>query len=193
MAAALKDRFPGDGRLSVWFQSLGHRWLEEAMEIASALGHTLPLLLLLAGAGLLLYARARWLYLGYLGLAGVGASLSPLLKELIGRPRPAPEMIQVHFDVGGNSFPSGHAFSAMLMLGMRCYLARPLCGERPWAVVGLRVFLGLLILAIGASRVYLGVHWTSDVLGGYLLGGLSLMGAIWLSKALGRRGLRAAA
>ncbi|MDA0799422.1 MAG: phosphatase PAP2 family protein [Chloroflexi bacterium] len=91
-----------------------------------------------------------------------------LLKLFVDRPRPPAEaLIRITSDFSGLGFPSGHAFQSTLVIGLLIGVAalrmRP--GRLRLATIGL---LALLIVAIGFSRIYLGAHWPSDVLGGYL-------------------------
>ncbi|MEE9284956.1 MAG: phosphatase PAP2 family protein [Dehalococcoidia bacterium] len=191
VAAALAPSFetrtlPGDPAASQWVQSLGGGWLEPFMRGASRIGGTVPMLLLLTAAVMVLVGRSYRVHALAVPITASGVVLISILKELIDRPRPTPEMVTVLSNVGGHSFPSGHAFMAITMFGVLFYLAGQICGPRRWPVLLLRSMLALAILAIGASRVYLGVHWTSDVVGGYLLGGLTLFATIQLFEALAR-------
>lgn len=92
--------------------------------------------------------------------------LTSSLKELFERDRP--NLIQ-EYDGTGYSFPSGHSTGPMVFYGFIIYLIIrsrfPLVAK--W-IVG--IVLGLLIFLIGFSRIYLGVHYASDVIGGFLLG-----------------------
>ena len=94
-------------------------------------------------------------------------------KALISRPRPNPL-----YPGEAGSFPSGHTVHAVLLLGLLWLLFSPRMQSqrRRQALAGLLVTLALLV---GASRVYLERHWPSDVLGGYLIGGLALWGLWW--------------
>jgi membrane-associated phospholipid phosphatase len=99
------------------------------------------------------------------------------LKIVAGRPRP--DFLLVSDVPATMSFPSGHALSATVLGGVLISLV----GEavRPKVICrGLQFMLVLFILAVGASRVYLGFHWPSDVIGGFLLGGLGLVGLFFL-------------
>ena len=109
---------------------------------------------------------------------------SHLLKDIIERPRPDYAIIDPIPQSYG--FPSGHACFALLLGGALIYLVWRHV-EIPWLRRGLCVGLGLIILGVGVSRVYLGVHWPSDVLGGYLYGGLVLLVAVRLRGYLDRR------
>jgi undecaprenyl-diphosphatase len=92
-------------------------------------------------------------------LAGVGASI---LKEAFDRPRPS---LVAHLDhVGSDSFPSGHATGAVALLLLAAFL---LGSENRLVWLGIA---GLVAVAVGLSRNMLGVHWPSDVLGGWMLG-----------------------
>ena len=98
----------------------------------------------------------------------VGASvLNAGLKSLLHRPRP--ELVPHLAVVSNASFPSGHAMiSAAIYLTLGAMLAET--QPRRSARIFLMLFSALLVLAIGLSRIYLGVHWPSDVLAGWCLG-----------------------
>lgn len=114
------------------------------------------------------------LWIGFLGAQATGWSL----KYLVGRARPA--FLEVA-SATSPSFPSGHSLSSMMVYGFLAFvLARHATRGRfadlaPAALV-------VLILSIGFSRMFLSLHYASDVLGGFLVGGLWLLTAIVLSK-----------
>ncbi|MET8279822.1 phosphatase PAP2 family protein [Micromonospora sp. NPDC005174] len=97
----------------------------------------------------------------------VGGLMGPLLKLLVGRHRP--ELLDPVARAAGYSFPSGHALNATLAAGVLLLVFLPYV-RRGAARVTLWVAALLLALVTGLSRVVLGVHFTSDVLGGWLLG-----------------------
>jgi membrane-associated phospholipid phosphatase len=110
--------------------------------------------------------------------AGIAYGINILLKLLLHRKRPHGRVIKT-LGIQSYSFPSGHAFGTVLLYGLLAYLAsRHLAA----VIAGLTVaLLFALIFVIGISRVYLGTHYPSDVLAGWLLGGASL--AIVISLA----------
>ncbi|WP_052509008.1 phosphatase PAP2 family protein [Kitasatospora griseola] len=103
-----------------------------------------------------LFAPTVWLLLGQ--------GLRQLLMHGFGRPRPPLAARAVH--ASGFSFPSGHAFTAAAGAGL---LALAVALARPSAARLAAVCAVVFAAAVGASRVYLGVHWALDVLGGWLL------------------------
>ncbi|HWQ61496.1 MAG TPA: phosphatase PAP2 family protein, partial [Negativicutes bacterium] len=102
---------------------------------------------------------------------GGAALLNFLLKHLFERARP--DMFTV-ISVTGYSFPSGHAMVSLCFYGMVAYL---LCRHLPRLAPQLLVYglTAALVTAVGFSRIYLGVHYPSDVLGGYIAGGTWLL------------------
>jgi undecaprenyl-diphosphatase len=123
--------------------------------------------------GVVLWLRRRRLlaFVWMVALAGAGV-LNQELKEVYGRPRPPFKDVAVHEN--NHSFPSGHSSASMAGYGMLAYLlVRTL--RRRWARVAAVAGLGTLILLIGFSRMYLGAHYFSDVVGGFCVG------AAWLA------------
>lgn len=147
---------------------LGPKWLTSAFIEFTALGSTSVLgLITLLVIGFLLSERKRLPAL-LIGLAVVGgALLSTVLKTIIGRPRP--ESVTHLVDVATLSFPSGHAMlSAVTYLTLGTLLIREIKSRRTRVLVIVSVVL--LTGLVGLSRVYLGVHYPTDVLGGWCAG-----------------------
>lgn len=109
------------------------------------------------------YAEAIWLTSNIVIISGIA---NPLLKLFFDRERPALEHL-VH--ESSNSFPSGHAVTSIMLYGTLIALL-PLLLQNKKLTYLLQALLGILILAIGISRIYLGVHFPSDIIGGYALG-----------------------
>ncbi|MCE7985712.1 MAG: PAP2 family protein [Caldilinea sp. CFX5] len=150
---------------------LGPLWVEEAMRDITALGGGAILLLLtISVVGyLVIQRRYRAAVLVTLAVVG-GVLLSQLLKESFGRPRP--DLVPHGMHVYSTSFPSGHSMSAAATyLTLAALMARLQRRRR------LRLYIMTLALLItglvGVSRVYLGVHWPTDVLAGWTAG------AVW--------------
>ncbi len=155
--------------------------LTAACRFLTALGDakTLAVIGLLVAAGLLClgvkYRRYfRELVIWVIGLVGAGL-LNFALKHVIQRPRPDQELALAPAD--GWSFPSGHALGSLVLFGMAAYLLTRVVSRRS-AYLAVGTVLAMAVLGIGFSRVYLGAHWLSDVLGSYLAG------ACWLAVCL---------
>lgn len=151
-------------------------WLDGVALVGAALGSGTAAWVVI-GAGTLYFWRSRHLYslaLLWISLLG-GRVLNRLLKEAFGRPRPAlveGDLELLGYDVGfptSASFPSGHALTSMVIYGTVAYLVARL---EPTPRMRRATLLGaaVLVLGIGFSRLYLAVHYPSDVLAGYLAG-----------------------
>jgi undecaprenyl-diphosphatase len=165
---------------------IGPAWLELAMRDITSLGSfTLVLLVTLGTIGYLVIdgkrAAAALVLVAIVG----GVILSEGLKHLFARPRP--ELVAHLVEVQTASFPSGHAMlSATTFLTLGALLARIQSRRRLKAYV-ISVAIALTLMT-GASRVYLGVHWPTDVLAGWCAGAAWAMGCWLLSMWLQSRG-----
>lgn len=147
---------------------IGPPWVEEAMRDVTALGSVALLVSIVTAAFMyLVLARRPGTALFLLGSVAGGQVLSSLLKATVDRPRP--DLVSHLAQVQTLSFPSGHAMlSAITYLTLGALLARTTDSRTMKAyILGLAV---LTTLAVGISRVYLGVHWPSDVLAGWCAG-----------------------
>jgi undecaprenyl-diphosphatase len=165
-----------DTPISRWVHAHGSPGLTTAMRLATSLGSTLTVTGIAVFLSLYLLWRRRpyWLAIVVSSVAG-GALLNWLLKIAVQRPRPQFDDPILTFT--GYSFPSGHTMMASVLYGV---VAAYLCAETPdW---GRRVLTlvsaSVLIALVGCSRVYLGAHYVSDVLGAMA------EGLAWLSLCL---------
>jgi len=124
-------------------------------------------LLVLAAAGFLVARREGRSAGRLLAVAGGGQIMSSLLKAGFARARPPEILHEAH--VRGWSFPSGHSMmAAIVYLALAAMLSR---SQERWTLKAyLLAAAGFAILSVGFSRVYLGVHWPTDVLGGWVAG-----------------------
>jgi undecaprenyl-diphosphatase len=162
-AIILGLRVPGDAG-----DPIGPRGFEDAVRDVTALGSA-PVLVIavLAVVGFLALAKSHRLALFTLAASIGGLSLSSVLKYLIDRPRP--ELAAADAFTFTSSFPSGHSMmSAVIYLTLAALIAR-LMEKRRLKLYALGIAVALTFL-VGASRIYLGVHWPSDVLAGWSAG-----------------------
>ena len=103
--------------------------------------------------------------------------VNAIVKDYIRRPRPGIDLVHVFKVLNSFSFPSGHVMYYVCFFGFLWFLAYTLL-KRSWMRTLLLILLGIPIALVGMSRIYLGQHWPSDVLGAYLLGSLCLVVAI---------------
>jgi undecaprenyl-diphosphatase len=106
-----------------------------------------------------------------------------LVRNWMERARPSPLFLHVVHHISGYGFPSGHVMMYVTLFGFVFYIV--LVAWR-WNVlkVAILVVLGLLVVLIGMSRVYLGAHWPTDTTGAYLLGWLVVAGMIEVHRLL---------
>jgi len=139
----------------------------------SGLGSPLVMTMLALGGVIVLAWRREWIVLGGWAAAFSGASLiDHWLKVAIHRPRPSYATTLIHDATW--SFPSGHAMGSLVGYGMLAYVLCSLATRNQRTRLCIVAGAAVLILAIGVSRLYLGVHYFSDVVGGYAAG------VIWL-------------
>jgi undecaprenyl-diphosphatase len=151
----------------------------------SRVGSPIAMTVLAVAGVLLLASLEEWIVLGGWIVAFGGASvLDYWLKLIVHRPRPAYAATLMHHPTW--SFPSGHAMGALVGYGMLAYVMLLLGGRSHRTRVLIVAGAALLIAAIGVSRLYLGVHYLSDVVGGYAVGSLWLALCI-CGVELGRR------
>jgi membrane-associated phospholipid phosphatase len=145
----------------------GHPALISVVKAVTFLGSDGVLWTIIGVSAVFLAFRRRWRLVLYLLVTGAGALvMDPILKSLVGRLRPVVAHPIAHG--GGNSFPSGHSLGSIVCYGAVLLVFTPMTRGR-WRTA-LRAVIVTLVALIGISRILLGVHYLSDVLGGWTLG-----------------------
>jgi membrane-associated phospholipid phosphatase len=169
--ARYTDFFPGDMPITRALQNRRSPLVRRFMAGISEIGFptiAVPLTVCIAGIFWALRFRLEAVFILLTTSSNV---LNALVKRLIKRPRPANELVTVVRVINEPSFPSGHVMHYTNFFGLLIYLL-----ATNWRSGRLRNILiaicTALIVCIGPSRVYLGAHWPSDVMAGYLYGGL---------------------
>ncbi|MDZ8189319.1 MAG: phosphatase PAP2 family protein [Nostoc sp. ChiSLP02] len=172
--SALLHRYGLDRTILLTIQKFHTPLLDRLMLSTTFFGE--PLVLLLISLGV----QANWLYnnrrweAATLGISTISSmALIFSLKVIFGRPRPT--LWKWIIDVGHHSFPSGHAMLSLVIYGLIGYI---LAKQFPQYQKQIIASIAILIIAIGFSRLYLGVHWPTDVFVGYAVGLLCLIGCI---------------
>lgn len=145
-----------------------HGWLIGFSRVVTVMGNNATLWIATAVAIAVCAIRRRWQWCAYLaGTTAGGAVIISAIKAAVGRPRP---MVVSHLvDVQTASFPSGHAMDSAFVYGsIAIAIVAGSDGGRRWNLVAVAAML--LVFAIGASRIVLGVHWPTDVAAGWAIG-----------------------
>ncbi|MCH8949900.1 MAG: phosphatase PAP2 family protein [Chloroflexi bacterium] len=166
--AGFFDRFPGDEAVAGAFQDVDPPVLGGFLEFINWIGTGWVYILFTLGLAVVLaIMRAGWESLLVLYTAGVRAGNS-VLKDWIERPRPSEELVEVTEHASGFSFPSGHTVGTTALFAAVFIIIPVVVSWRPLRWL-LQAGCLLAVLAAGPARVYVGVHWPSDVLAAYVL------------------------
>jgi membrane-associated phospholipid phosphatase len=174
--------FPIDLAITRALQSIGSPLFDVFMSFISWPGFSPQSFLL----PILIAVALYWFGFHWESVAAIFAALFPpiinvIVKDFIRRPRPTVDLVHVFRILDSYSFPSGHVMFYVGFFGFVWFLVYTLL-KRSWIRTSLLILLGALIALVGPSRIYLGQHWASDVLGAYLLGSLTLVGILWFYR-----------
>jgi membrane-associated phospholipid phosphatase len=170
-----------DVTLERWVQSLP-AVVGDVLSLANWFGNGPAIsIVTLAAAALLIYRRdlpaAAVVLLTY-----VPRVFNDLAKEVVSEPRPDPKLVRVGFPHDNLSFPSGHVVGITVALGLIFFIAPRFSGSR-YVVYTIRAVCLFFVATVGLARVWLGAHWPSDTLGGYIYASLFLIPAlVWLQR-----------
>ena len=171
------------------FQENNSPWLEFLMVAVSYIGNVFALSLgLIVLAFVVFWALdLRLEAITIVVLSVVSSLLNGLIKTIVGRPRPNASLVEILQVAGGKSFPSGHVMSYVAFWGLLFSFSVILFQGRSWWRIALMIISALFVVLVGPSRIYLGDHWASDVLGAYLIGGVLLGITLWIYLKLKER------
>lgn len=150
--------------------------LDFIMKAASYPGYMPYSAIIVAGTALVFYVRKHKKEALFVLLTAAAGLVSTIVKALVDRPRPAKELVRIVLETHQQSFPSGHVMFYVVFFGfltLLMYMLKHINKPTRWTI---SVFNMALIFTIPISRIYLGAHWFTDVLGGFLLGMLYLFG-----------------
>ncbi|HVB72373.1 MAG TPA: phosphatase PAP2 family protein [Ktedonobacteraceae bacterium] len=170
------------------FQENQNPWLSGLMTAVSYIGYQLWLSIGLVVLAALIFwvvdlrLEAITIAIVY-SFSGI---LDAVIKIFVGRPRPNASLVEVFRTVSGQSFPSGHVMSYVAFWGVLFTFGVILFNGLRWWRIALLVVSAFFVVIIGPSRIYLGAHWATDVLGAYLIEvaliGIALFIYLQLSK-----------
>lgn len=160
-----------------WFQRLGSPAGDRVAVVVSLVGSPVAMVVVALLGALLLAWRRLWLvFVGWVVAFGGGGVLDAALKLIVRRPRPPGATAFLHGMTF--SFPSGHSMGSLIGYGMLAYVVTILWVRHRAGRIVVVAATAVLVLAIGTSRLYLGVHYFSDVVGGYAAG------VLWLAACV---------
>jgi len=172
--------FPMDVQITQAIQTIASPLFAGFMQVISWPGFSPNSMIVTVVIAVMLYLYGlHWEAVMALVASLSSGAANQLIKSVIQRPRPSVDLVQVFTILDSYSFPSGHVMFYTIVFGYVWYLMYTLFKPSLMRSILLALF-GSFILLVGVSRIYLGQHWASDVLGAYLLGGLMLVGVIFL-------------
>ena len=176
--AHLRPTLPGDLAITRAVQGVRAAWFHTLLEPFNRLGFPPVVDVVYGTVTVLLFLRGLRREAASSAFCGLGAAgLNFLTKALVGRPRPPAELVHVEHHVSSPTFPAGHVLNFTAFAGFLAYLAWMQMAPS-WRRTALVTMLASMMALMGLARIDSGEHWTSDVLGGYLLGSLWLAATV---------------
>lgn len=162
--------FPMDIFFSHYIQGIKWPFFSIFMVIISSLGfiRVLPFAILIIGVTMIGLKQKTEALIWLLSVVSATA-MDSVIKVLVNRPRPVGSLVVVYSHLTDKSFPSGHVFIYTVLFGLLFYYANVKVKGSFYKYL-LMILVSIPVLLVGVSRIYLGAHWASDVLGGYLIG-----------------------
>lgn len=181
-----REAFAFDKTILLWIHSFSNPTLDRIMHAVTSLNNPdFVSIVAFVTLGLLLWKRCYPEAKIFVADCAGGVVLSYGLKSVFGKARP--DLWQSAIEEVSFSYPSGHALGSTVLYGFLAYLFATRFPQFAWLIYLTAV---LTIAAIGSSRLYLGVHWPTDIIGGYGIGFLWLMFCITMLKLLKMRQLK---
>ncbi len=171
--------FPGDIAITRELQRRQNPWVRRFFYAISEIGFPKWSIPLTIGSAGIFWALRFRLEAIFVLLTSTSTILNTLVKGLIKRPRPTKELVTVVRVINEPSFPSGHVMYFVNFYGLLIYLLATNWRSSKLRDTLIAIMTGLISL-VGPSRVYLGAHWPSDVMAGYVYGGLWFSGLMAL-------------
>ena len=174
LAAHAYSVLPGDLPFTREIQESHNPVLYGFMYFISWIGYSPQVVLIEIGVIVLLAALRLRIEAIFVALTSLADTVGGLIKLLVGRHRPQASLVHVAVHLTGPSFPSGHTVHYTVFYGFILFILAT--SFRPsWGRNILIAVCVVLVVSIGLSRIYLGEHWLTDVLGGYLVGATCLV------------------
>lgn len=191
-AAYLFGIFPFDLQVARWVRGFDHPAFIAAIGAVSFFGNGWVPIVLVFGMAAFCAVREKWLEGAFVILTLSAYVLDGVLKVIVGRPRPPGAGIalsNILLPVNQFAYPSGHVLFYVVFFGFLSFLSWTyITGRLRWISVSICI---ALIVLIGPSRIFLGEHWVSDVLGSYIIGAFWLIVLILLYQMVLHRRSRA--
>lgn len=175
-----KERFFFDSSISMFFYHLRSPLLTSIMQLFSFIGMDGILVFSVLIPLFFYWKKRKHEAILFSIMIGMGAILNTLLKLITQRPRPTFAPLAIEHSL---SFPSGHSMNSFIFFMTVAYFYYHFTHKKKHSLIAFLIAT-VIILCIGISRVYLGVHYPSDVLGGYVTGLLWLLFVILIDKTL---------
>ena len=163
-----------DREFSEEVQEFQHPLFDRVMKLVSYPGYMpYAAIIIVITAGIFFIKKLKTEAL-FILLTSLSVAVSSLAKFLVNRPRPSSDLVKIALETHQQSFPSGHVMFYVIFFGFLALLMYQLKSINKITRIVAGLFSMLIIFAIPVSRIYLGAHWFTDVLGGFLLGMLCL-------------------
>ncbi len=163
------DRQPGDLSVGMAVQDLPGGAFGDAMDFGNEAGSYWGLGLIAVALFTMMLIRRRPAEAAFVFAGGLWFVAAPLLKNLIERPRPTSDEFFLQFEQASYSFPSGHVFGATIVLGAVLLFSGVCFRSNKRITQALRLTAVAMFIMIALSRVYLGQHLPSDLIGGFVI------------------------